>query len=310
MIKKKPSITLYRNADYVKNILEYYKQIQINFTVKHSTYNTVVETDLNIQKFITHEFDNKVFYAFSMIQADLKTSPNLEKVLQGQWKKTNYDSQNGLPNLKYKSCINLDITSAYPYCLYLHKLISEKTFNYLMKLPKNERLPAIGMTAKKHTIINYEKGQAKDWNFHEYKYANVFYFVINQITDLMEWAKDIAGSDFLFYWVDGIFLKPSIPKSKIAEIEAIFREQGYYYKFEKVENISLERKHDMIEINMLKKGEPKQYRFVDRNLAKNFYNILKNLANAENPLHLHGNTVRDMELSEGISESDFDEWME
>ena len=307
---KKQSITLYRNPEYVKSILEYYKKKKLSFSIKYSTYNTVVETEVNIQRFITHEFDNRVFFAFSMIQGDLKKSPNTEKILAGEWKKTNYDSQNGLPNIKYKSCINLDITSAYPYCLYINGLITEKTFNFLMKLPKNERLPAIGMTAKKNTVIKYDKGQAVEWDYNEYKYAKIFYFVINQITDLMEWAKDIAGTDFLFYWVDGIFLKPKTPKAKIQEIESIFKEQGYYFKYEQVENLSLERKDDMIEINMIKKGEPKQYRFVDRNLAKNFYNILKNLANAENPLHLHGNTVRDMELSQGISESDFDEWME
>ena len=307
---KKETTTQYRNPQFIKNLIELYKKEGVNFKVKHSTYNTEIHTDLNIQKFITHEFDQRVFFAFSMIQGDLTKSQNLNKVLQGQWKKTNYDSQNGLPNVSYKKAINLDITSAYPYCLYINGLISEKTFNFLMRLPKNERLPAIGMTAKKNTVITYEKGKATTWDYNEHKYAQVFYFVINQITDLMEWAKDIAGDSFLFYWVDGIFLKPSVSKEKLMQIEAIFKEQGYYYKYEKVENLELKRVEDMIEISMLKKGEAKVYKFVDRNLSKNFFQLLKNLANEKDTLQLPGATSRNIQLPEGISESDFDEWME
>ncbi len=45
-------------------------------------------------------------------------------------------------------------------------------------------------------------------------------------------------------------------------------------------------------------------------LAKNFYKLLKNLADEKNPLQLHGATTRDLELSQGIQNSDFAEWME
>jgi len=309
-MKKKETTIQYRNPQYIKNLIELYKREGVNFKVKHSTYNTEIHTEINVQKFITHEFDQRVFFAFSMIQGDLKKSNNLNRILEGTWKKTNYDSQNGLPNVSYKKAINLDITSAYPYCLYINGLISVKTFEFLMRLPKNERLPAIGMTAKKNTVITYEKGKAVEWDYNEHKYAQVFYFVINQITDLMEWAKDIAGDSFLFYWVDGIFLKPGVSKEKLKAIEAIFKEQGYYYKYEKVENLELKRVDDMIEISMLKKGEPKVYKFVDRNLSKNFFQLLKNLANEKDTLQLPGTTARNIQLPEGISESDFDEWME
>jgi hypothetical protein len=307
---KKPTLSLYRNAEYVESLIQYYLKCNIAFKVKHSTYNTEIITDVNTQKFITHEFDNRVFIAFSMIQGDLKNSPNLDKVLTGDWKKINYDSQNGLPNIRYKTAVNLDITSAYPYCLYVNKLISEKTFTFLMQLPKNQRLPAIGMCAKKSTVISYEGGKAVSWDYTEYKYAPVFYFVINQITDLMEWAKDISGKYFLFYWVDGIFLKPTVTKKILKDIENILAEQGYYYKYESVENLAIERKENTLEIHMIKKGDFKHYKFIDRNLAKNFYKLLKNLADEKNPLQLHGATTRDLELSQGIQNSDFAEWME
>lgn len=307
---KKPIQTSYRNSEFIENLINHYNKIKLEFKVIHSTYNTTIETATGIQKFITHEFDNRVFIAFSMIQGDLKNVQDLDRILLQDWKKNNYDSRNGLTDVKYKTAINLDITSAYPYCLYLHKLITEKTFNFLMNLPKNQRLPAIGMLAKKNTSINFKDGKAESWDYKEYKYAPIFYFVINQITDLMEWAKDISGKDFIFYWVDGIFLKPSTKKLVLKEIESIFKEQGYYYKYESVQNLSLKRQNNCIEISMVKKDEIKNYKFIDRNLSKNFYKLLKNFADEKNPLQLHGATARDLELSRGIQESNFADWME
>jgi hypothetical protein len=96
----------------------------------------------------------------------------------------------------------------------------------------------------------------------------------------------------------------------LQEIESIFKEQGYYYKYESVQNLSLKRQSNCIEISMLKKEEIKNYKFIDRNLSKNFYKLLKNFTDEKNPLQLHGATARDLELSRGIQESDFAEWME
>ena len=107
-----------------------------------------------------------------------------------------------------------------------------------------------------------------------------FFFVIQQITDLMAWAADIAGDDFLFYWVDGIFLKPTISKKKLQEITGIFAEQGYYYKYENVKNFSVVRENDKLYINMIKNGDEKPYTMYDKNLARNFTKVLQQLENA------------------------------
>jgi hypothetical protein len=102
----------------------------------------------------------------------------------------------------------------------------------------------------------------------------------------MAWAAEIAGSDFLFYWVDGIFLRPGIKKAKLNEITRIFAEQGYYYKYENVKDFSIVRDGDKLFINMIKNGEEKPYTMYDKNLARNFTKILQALENEQNPLHI------------------------
>jgi hypothetical protein len=279
-MKKQNAATMFKNPQLQESIIKQYKEAGLDFLVKHSNYNTQIIGQESVIKFIQTEHSIKVFIAYNKIVADLKKSDKTVEILQGDWSTENFDSKNGLKPCSYKTVLNLDITSAYPYCLFINKLICLDTFNYLMALPKNERLPAIGMIAKKSVWIDYQKGKATTWDVKTGEYANIFFFVIQQITDLMAWAADIAGDDFLFYWVDGIFLKPTISKKKLQEITGIFAEQGYYYKYENVKNFSVVRENDKLFINMIKNGDEKPYTMYDKNLARNFTKVLQQLENA------------------------------
>ena len=276
-MKKQNAATIFKNPQLQESIIRQYKEAGLDFQVKHSNYNTQIIGQETVLKFIQTEHSIKVFVAYNKIVSDLKKSDKTLEILQQDWSTENFDSKNGLKPCKYKTVLNLDITSAYPYCLFLNKLISQDTFNYLMALPKSERLPAIGMIAKKSVWIDYNNGKASNWDVKTGEYANIFFFVIQQITDLMAWAADIAGDDFLFYWVDGIFLKPTISKKKLQEITGIFAEQGYYYKYENVKNFSVVRENDKLFINMIKNGEEKPYTMYDKNLARNFTKVLQQL---------------------------------
>lgn len=276
-MKKQNAATIFKNPQLQESIIKQYKEAGLDFQVKHSNYNTQIIGQETVLKFIQTEHSIKVFVAYNKIVSDLKKSDKTIEILQGEWSTENFDSKNGLKPCSYKTVLNLDITSAYPYCLFINKLISQDTFNYLMALPKSERLPAIGMIAKKSVWIDYNNGKASNWDVKTGEYANIFFFVIQQITDLMAWAADIAGHDFLFYWVDGIFLKPTISKKKLQEITGIFAEQGYYYKYENVKNFSVVRENDKLFINMIKNGEEKPYTMYDKNLARNFTKVLQQL---------------------------------
>ena len=280
MRKKQSTATYYKNPALQESIIRYYKEKKLNFVVKHSNYNTQIIGSEAILKFIQTEHPIRVFIAYNKIVKDLKESPKTVEILQGEWSTNNFDSRNGLKPAFYKKILNLDISSAYPYCLWINKLITQDTFNYLMNMPKTERLPAIGMIAKKSVWITYTGGKAQEWELKEGFYTNIFFYVIQQITDLMSWAAEIAGDSFLFYWVDGIFLKPTISKKKLDEITRIFSEQGYYFKYEKVENCNIVRDGDKLLINMIKNGEEKPYQMYDRNLARNFTKVLQALENA------------------------------
>ena len=280
-MKTKASATYYRNTELQEFLVTRYKALKLNFKIKHSNYNTHIIGEQSTIKFIQKEHSVKVFIAFNKIVKDLKASPQTAHILGHDYSTENFNSKYGLRPCSYSKIVNLDITSAYPYCLHINKLITSDTFNYLMKMPKNERLPAIGMIAKKSLFINFENGEATSQDVVKGPYANIFYFVIAQITELMEHAAEIAGDDFIFYWVDGIFLRPGISKDKLEKIIEIFDEQGYTYKYEDVKDFSVKRDDNgnKLMISMTKNGQVKPYEMYDKNLAKNFTRFLINRKN-------------------------------
>ena len=286
MRKKQEAATVYKNPQLQEAIIRQYKDAGLDFTIKHSNYNTQIIGNNTILKFVQNEHPIRVFIAYNKIVKDLKQSERTVEILQENWSTENFDSKNGLGPCKYKRVVNLDISSAYPYCLFINKLITWETFSFLMNLKKSERLPAIGMIAKKSILIEYKNGKSTNWDLKVGEYANIFFFVIQQISDLMNWAAEIAGNDFLFYWVDGIFLRPGIKKDKLKQITDIFAEQGYYYKFEVVTDFSITRSDNKLFINMLKNKEAKAYTMYDKNMARNFTKILQSLEDAQNPLYI------------------------
>ena len=166
-----------------------------------------------------------------------------------------------ITNIKYDTCYNIDLSSAYAYCLYNCELITKKTFNYLLKLPKMERLTAVGMLATSHVKYFYSGGKCVDFKPYREPTAQIFFFLIDEINYLMQDIKWILGNDFIFYWVDGVFIKPSVSKKKIQDVENLLISLKYPYKYEKVENFSVTRIQDKVIIDMIKNDETKRYEF-------------------------------------------------
>lgn len=159
-MKKQNAATFYKNTTLQEFLIRNYKDNKLNFSIKHSNYNTHIIGEQSIIKFIQKEHSIKVFIAYNKIITDLKAAKRTQEILCGNYSTENFNSKNGLAPCSYKKIVNLDITSAYPYCLHINNLITTDTFNYLMRMPKTERLPAIGMIAKKSNYINYVNGVA------------------------------------------------------------------------------------------------------------------------------------------------------
>lgn len=310
----------YRDGKTLKNWMEFLIETKQDFSVRSSTYSTTITLpNGNKLKFFKNKYDDRVFIANKLILKDMKTKNNLDEITNGDFKKVNYDSKNGLEPFRAKECINIDISSAYATTLANHGLISKKTFDFIQKLKKFERLPAIGMLARKSMVFTYVEGKCVDTDIDLSKDAQVFYFLIQKVEEAMQAARVIADDHYLFHWVDGIFLDSSIDEKKLKQIENVFKKYNYEIKYEKIEDIHIWRENDDIWVDMIKNGDHKVFSFIDRNMQKNVTSLLEALAcnyESKSTTHsvsgsddLHGNPAFDLQRPKTYDFIDREEWL-
>ena len=280
-----------------------YKDMKLDFCIKNSSYSTIIETETNQVRFITNNYSNAVFMAAQKIKSDVTKSELGKSIMAGHYATANYDSANGQPDGKWDKIINIDITSAYATCLLNSKLISKETYLFLQKIPKTERLPAMGMLARNQLIINFEKGEPISNERFTADTAQIFFYIISEINKMMQTVMQMAGDHFLFYWVDGIFLKQDIPVKLLDQIENVFLHKNYSVKYESVKDLEWKREEDSVVITMIKNGENKRYAFKDRNYSKNFDALMQQFI-ARNPFELPAADLAGLERSANFAEID------
>ena len=310
----------YRDGKTLKTWMDFLIETKQDFSVRSSTYSTTITLpNGNKLKFFKNKYEDHVFIANKLILKDMKEKKNLDDILKGDFKKINYDSKNGLGPFEGTNIINIDISSAYATTLANHGLITKKTFDFIQKLKKFERLPAIGMLARKSMVFTYQQGTCVDTEIDLSKDAQVFYFLIQKVEEAMQQAKAIADECYLFHWVDGIFIDGNIDKKKLVQIENVFKKCNYAIKYEQIDYLKIWREDDDIWVDMLKNGEQKLFSFIDRNLQKNVTALLEALANnyeSKSTTHtlpgtddLHGDSTSDLQRSKTYDFIDREEWL-
>ena len=243
-----------RSFDLVEGTIEGLKKSGCKFNVLHSSYSTMIEfpDEGKKIKYTTYNYRDKVFQASRCILKDLEANPLAREIASMQWDKNNFDSKNGWNPKEIEAVLNIDISKAYA------GLISFKTFSFLNSLKKHERLPAVGMIAKRQVLYRYNNGECVSFDKVESEWSNIFFYIISQVNSVMRDCQMLSGEYFCFYWVDGIFVDHKIDKQALKDIETCLQDAGYKYKYEKVESFKAGRNHDKIYIKMVKNGEEKK----------------------------------------------------
>jgi len=137
------------------------------------------------------------------------------------------------PGTMIDDIVEIDIDEAYWRTAFLLGVISEKIYiegsKQTGKISKLGRLIALGSLAKKQDVYKFKGNRLLK---HEVKRSrlteNIWYSICKRVGDLMYEAKTIAGSDFLLYWVDGIYVKNN-PET-IQKIKDLFCQFQYDVK--------------------------------------------------------------------------------
>lgn len=133
----------------------------------------------------------------------------------------------------------VDIDSAYWKTALNLGVISDDIYKKGLDMGKVVRLAALGSLAKKKDIWVYDGKSFKKQETVKSPYENIWFAICKKISDIMNDIVKSIGDDFVFYWVDGIYVKQS--PGLIDKIVTKFKDKGYSVHFEYVPKVSFHK---------------------------------------------------------------------
>lgn len=218
------------------------KSIKMPFKLEVSNYTTRITSERHNVYFMKGEQSNRAFAAASMLKSDLKgiVPPDIDM------KKNNYYDTNFKGKEFYSDiAFNIDIKQAYANILFNKKYISKKTFLYLSRLPKMDRLAAVGMLASRKDVFEHDKnGNVKSHGEIINPLSNFFFYCVQETENIIHDIKNkILQNSFLFSWVDGIYYLNDNDSYREITQTYLLEEYGLKSTFKKLTNFEVKIKN-------------------------------------------------------------------
>ena len=175
----------------------------------------------------------------------------------------------------------VDLSSAYITALKNKGLINSELFELINSLPKKDRLISLGMLAYEPYELNYENGKLNGIQRIKNEYSKTFYLACRELQLVMESIIKKINSNYLWYWVDGIFFEDY---SDYNLIKDILNSNKYKFRFGSCFDLSIKDmgNHYNLIFNQTDKGiiEYKEYNipcfFQEIKLKKENFNHILN----------------------------------
>lgn len=253
--------------DNINAYINFLKVTGTPFTMKKSNYTCSIIHNNKMARFLSTYQSNRCFAAFSKIKKDV----NALKVPKINYNRVRYFVHNFRKDSFHPEVINIDLKSAYATVLYNYKIISEDTFAYLKTLPKKDRLVSVGMLASKHVLFQYDnKGRLYNCQQFVSEYEPFFLFAVQKVFEIMTTLKNICEQNYLFTWVDGIYLKPDLEKLEkcIQYLDGI----NFPYSVDTLTNFNVKMVSTFVKVNFDKGGENKVFKIpIKDNIISNVH---------------------------------------
>ena len=122
----------------------------------------------------------------------------------------------------------IDISAAYWQTARNLGIIDEVVYTQGMKVDKVVRLAALGSLAKVKDTWKFDgKELKKQEPERSWATENLWFAICKKVSDVMGKVAHEIGSDFIFYWVDGIFIKKSA--MSYGTVAEILMDEGYQF---------------------------------------------------------------------------------
>lgn len=232
--------------------MNYLKSIGIPFEMIASNYTVLFKAEGLEKKFVSSMQGNRTFACFAKLKSELKSKP----VPEIDKDALSYFVHDFKHDMYVGDVINIDLKSAYATVLFRDNLISENCYRYICKGTKQERLVSVGMLASKKQHFKFDGGYITGMPEEIIsEYSNFFFYAVKRTGEIMSELKAICGNDYLFTWVDGIYVLPN--DKTIQDCHRYLESIDFNYSTEPLRDFEVKITPKHVSINFLKlsKGE-------------------------------------------------------
>lgn len=131
-----------------------------------------------------------------------------------------------------REAVCVDIKAAYATTLRNMGLIPPDTLSHVMALPKGDRLKAVGMLATRKNVQVWEDARLTNITQQDSPTRGHFFDVCKYVGKVMQGLSVELGEPFLFFWVDGVFMRAD--PAKVAFATEYLADHGYRVSSEPV----------------------------------------------------------------------------
>lgn len=143
----------------------------------------------------------------------------------------------------FDNVCEVDINQAYWETAYLLGIVDEKIYRTGSKgnISKQARLTALGSLAKKTYLHHFKGVKLIETSVNrEPLLENLWFTICKRVSDVMHEVIEAVGKDFIFYWVDGIYMT-NTPEN-VTKAMTTFLNKGYTSKFKMIKQIYFHEK--------------------------------------------------------------------
>jgi hypothetical protein len=271
-----------KTNENVKFKVDFLKSTKQSYEMQNSNYTTTfIFKDGTRHKFIKSEMDIETFIAFNKVKKDIDVLNIDYDFILEDFKLTEsnvyFNSMPSIKSFKSDEILNIDLKGAYPTTIFNLGFITEETKDFVFDLPKKSRLACLGMLASKKVHTFFVDGEPQRFDISKSKYRPIFILLVRYVDKVMLEISKIAGEDFIFFWVDGIYLRKTISDWKLFLIKDYLKDLKFDYHEDILKNFKLKRKGKMLKIKFEKENKIKKFKFRDKSIitqTNNFINLL------------------------------------
>lgn len=235
-------------------VLKWYKRKKIPyiFEIQNETITIKSQSGSFVSRSSEYEIDELNFIKSVkqyVIKNDLQEKFRRKYTAEGADKKVKYFhySSRIKPGDRFDNVINIDLSSAYWETANQFGLLSPELYKAGLKVRKQVRLAAIGSLAKKVRVYKFDgrKLVALDKKISD-KTHFLWPAICDHVGKLLVKTAKLCGDGFIFFWVDGIYVK----KGYEQKVYKAFKAAGYKYSVNDLKAISVTEKY--IYVHLLK----------------------------------------------------------